>query len=140
MKKFVSMLIVLCMTFCLASATAIAADESNAVNPGIAPAYVYADDVTVTAKWTGTNSIKFTCEVEGRSTATRVKVYVYLQEKVNGVWKDVDYAVKDVNAKNATASKTYNSASKSKDYRAHASVYVYSGSAYEHIERDSTTI
>lgn len=140
MKKFISLLISCCLTFCFMATTTFAADESNAVNPGIAPAYVYADDVTVTAKWTGTNSIKFTCDVEGRSTATRVKVYVYLQEKVNGVWKDVDYAVKDVNAGSTTASKTYKSASKSKDYRAHASVYVYSGSAYEHIERDSTTI
>lgn len=135
MKKFVSMLIVLCMSFCLASATAIAADV-----PGIEPYYLYASDVKPTAKWSGTNSITFSCKVTGEDNVTRVKVYVYLQEKVNGVWKDVDYAVKDVNARNATASKTYNSASKSKDYRAHASVYVYSGSSYEHIERDSTTI
>lgn len=135
MKKFVSMLIVLCMSFCLASATAIAADV-----PGISPYYLYASDVKPTAKWSGTNSITFSCEVRGEDNVTRVKVYVYLQEKVNGVWKDVDYVTKDVNARNATASKTYKSASRSKDYRAHASVYVYSGSAYEHIERDSTTI
>ncbi len=136
MKKFVSMLIVLCMSFCLASATAIAAADV----PGISPYYLYASDVKPTATWTGTNSITFSCEVRGKDSATRVKVYVYLQEKVNGVWKDVDYATKDVNAGSTTASKTYNSASKSKDYRAYASVYVYSGSAYEHIEKYSTTI
>lgn len=136
MKKFVSMLIVLCMSFCLASATAIAAAD----DPGISPYYLYTDKVEVKAVWIGTNSITFSCKVTGEDTATRVKIYLYLQEKVNGVWKDVDYATKDVNAGNTTASKTYNSASKSKDYRAYASVYVYSGSAYEHIEKNSTTI
>lgn len=135
MKKFVSMLIVLCMSFCLASATAIAADV-----PGIEPYYLYASDVTPTATWTGTNSIKFACDVRGKDTATQVKIYLYLEEYNNGSWKQVDYVTKTVSAKNAYVSKTYTSASKSKKYHAHASVYVYSGSAYDHIEKNSTTI
>lgn len=135
MKKFVSMLIVLCMTFCLASATAMAADV-----PGIEPYYLYATDVKPTAKWSGTNSITFSCEVRGKSSTTQVKIYLYLEEYNNGIWKQVDYVTKTVSAKDAYVSKTYNSASKSKDYRAYASVYVYSGSAYEHIEKYSTTI
>lgn len=135
MKKFVSMLIALCMSFCLASATAIAADV-----PGIEPYYLYASDVKPTATWTGTNSIKFACDVKGKSSATQVKIYLYLEEYNNGIWKQVDYVTKTVSAKDAYVSKTYNSASKSKDYRAYASVYVYSGSAYEHIEKYSTTI
>lgn len=140
MKKFISLLISCCLTFCFMATTAFAADESNAVKPDITLAYVYADDVKVTAKWTGTNSITYTCEVKGLSTATQIKIYLYLEEYNNGIWKQVDYVTKTVSGKSTTASKTYNSASKSKDYRAHASVYVYSGSAYEHIEKYSTTI
>lgn len=140
MKKFISLLISCCLTFCFMATTAFAADESNAVKPDITPAYIYADDVTVTASWTGTNSVKYTCEVKGLSTATQIKIYLYLEEYYNGSWRNVDSVTKTVSAKNATASKTYTSAVKGRKYRAYASVYVYSGSAYEHIEKNSTTI
>lgn len=140
MKKFISLLISCCLTFCFMATTAFAADESNAVNPGIAPAYIYADDVKVTASWTGTTSIKYTCEVKGLSNTTQVKIYLYLEEYYNGSWRNVDSATKNVNAKSTTLSDTYTSAVSGRKYRAHASVYVYSGSAYEHIEKNSTTI
>lgn len=136
MKKFVSMLIVLCMSFCLASATAIAAADV----PGISPYYLYASDVNPTAKWSGANSVTYSCEVKGKDTATQVKVYLYLEEYYNGSWRNVDSATKNVNAKSTTLSDTYTSAVSGRKYRAHASVYVYSGSAYEHIEKNSTTI
>lgn len=136
MKKFVSLLVTLCLAFCAVSTTAFALPDE----PGISPYYLYASDVKPEAVWSGSNSVNFSCEVKGKDTATQVKIYLYLEEYNNGIWKQVDYVTKTVSGKSAKVSKTYNSASKSKKYRAYASVYVYSGSAYEHIEKNSTTI
>ncbi|MDE6150326.1 MAG: hypothetical protein K2F81_09615 [Ruminococcus sp.] len=136
MRKFISLLITLCLAFCAVSSTASASLSQS----GISPYYLYANDVEPKASWTGSNSVYFTCEVTGESAVTQIKVYLYLEEYYNGSWRNVDSVTKTVNAKSTKASKTYTSAVKGRKYRAYASVFVYSGSAYEHVEKRSSTI
>lgn len=134
MKKFVSMLIILCMSFCMASATAFAAVPDDS---GISPLYLYADDVQPNAYFATSNSVKYNCTVKGRAGTTQIKIYLYLEEYYNGSWRTVDAVSKTVNAKDGYVSDTYTSAVSGRKYRAYASVFVYKGSAYEHIEEYS---
>lgn len=131
MKKFVSMLIILCMSFCMVSATVSAAvpDDSE-----ISPLYLYASDVMPKVYFVTANSVKYECTVKGKSGTTQIKIYLYLEEFYNGSWRTVDSVSKTVNAQDGYVSDTYTSAASNRNYRAFASVYVYKGSAYEHIE------
>lgn len=134
MKKLVSMLIILCMSFCMVSATASAAVPDD---PGISPLYLYADDVQPKAYFITANSVKYSCKVEGLSGTTQIKIYLYLEEFYNGSWRTVDSVSKTINASSGSVNDTYNSAASNRNYRAYASVYVYKGSLYEHIEEYS---
>lgn len=134
MKKFVSMLIILCMSFCMTSVTVSAAVPDDT---GISPLYLYASDVVPEAFFTGTNSVKYNCDVKGKSGTTQVKIYLYLEENYNGSWRNVDVVTKTVNAQNGYVEDYYTSAVKGRKYRAYASVFVYKGSLYEHIEKYS---
>lgn len=134
MKKFVSMLIILCMSFCMASATASAAVPDD---PGISPLYLYTNSVNVSMKFVTSNSIKYSCNVSAKSGTTQIKIYLYLEEFYNGSWRGVDVVTKTVNASSGSVSDTYTSAASNRNYRAYASVYVYKGSAYEQIEKYS---
>ncbi len=131
MKKFVSMLIILCMSFCMASATASAAVPDD---PGISPLHLYTYNVKPNIYFTTANSVKYECTVTGKSGTTQIKIYLYLEEFYNGSWRTVDSVSKTVNAQDGYVSDTYTAAASNRNYRAFASVYVYKGSAYEHIE------
>lgn len=134
MKKFVSMLIILCMSFCMVSATASAAVPDD---PGISPLYLYTDNVQPRVTLVSSTSAKYYCTVNGLSGTTQIKIYLYLEEYYNGSWRTVDSVTKTVNARKGYVEDYYNSAVSSRKYRAYASVYVYKGSLYEHIEEYS---
>ena len=137
MKKLVSMLIILCMSFCMASATASAAVPDD---PGISPLYLYASDVVPKVVSTGTTSVKYYCDVTGKSGTTQVKIYLYLEEYYNGSWRSVDTVSKTVSSRNGYVEDNYTSAVKGRKYRTYASVFVYKGTSFEHIEKYSTVI
>lgn len=137
MKKFVSMLIILCMSFCMASATASAAVPDDS---GISPLYLYTSNVIPKVVSTGTTSVKYYCDVTGKSGTTQVKIYLYLEEYYNGSWRTVDAVSKTVSSRNGYVEDTYTSAVKGRKYRAYTSVFAYKGTAYEHIEEYSPTI
>lgn len=134
MKKFVSMLIILCMSFCMTSATVSAAVPDDS---GISPLHLYTYNVKPNLYFTTANSVKYECTVTGKSGTTQIKIYLYLEENYNGSWRTVDAVTKTVNAKDGYVSDTYTSAVSGRKYRAYASVYVYKGSLYEHIEEYS---
>lgn len=134
MKKFVSMLIILCMSFCMASATVSAAVPDN---PGISPLYLYTDKVDPKVTSVSSTSVKYSCKVEGLSGTTQIKIYLYLEEYYNGSWRTVDSVSKTINSSSGSVSDNYTSAVSGRKYRAYASVFVYKGSLYEHIEEYS---
>lgn len=135
MRKLLSVLITLCLTVCLVSTTVSAA----VADPGISPNYNYVTGVYPKVISAGTNSVKYSCNVVGKSGTTQVKIYLYLEEYYNGEWRGIDAVSTSVNGKDATVSDTH-SAVKGRKYRCYTNVYAYKGSDYEKITRYSSII
>lgn len=112
--------------------------ETKYMESEIALMNLYTDNVLTDAYKNG-SGIFYKCNVNGKSTATKISIYLYLQEYSNGVWSNVDVVTKEVNSRNAYVSDTYSSAVSGKKYRTEAHVYVYSGSKYEYLEVNSGT-
>lgn len=109
------------------------------VEPGIELMYLYTDNVSTSVYRSGSN-IAYKCDAKGKSTATKISIYLYLQEYSNGAWSNVDVVTKAVNGRSAYVSDTYSSAVSGRKYRTEAHVYVYSGSKYEYLEVNSGTL
>ena len=79
------------------------------VEPGIELMYLYTDNVSTSVYRSGSN-IAYKCDAKGKSTATKISIYLYLQEYSNGAWSNVDVVTKAVNGRSAYVSDTYSSA------------------------------
>lgn len=139
MKKMISAIMAICIMMCSFGMIVSANNTTEYVEPDIALMYLYADDISTGAYRSGSN-IAYKCDAKGKSTATKISVYLYLQEYSNGVWSNVDVVTKEVNGRSAYVSDTYSSAVSGRKYRTEAHVYVYSGSKYEYLEVNSGTL
>lgn len=142
MKKIISFLLVSCimLTSLCGSAFAEEITAANAVNTEISTMNLYTQKIVTTLTGSGTSSIKYACSVTGKSNATSIKVYLYLQEYKNGSWTSVDSIVKTVSGRYFSVSDTYSSAVKGRSYRTKAYVYVYCGSQFEYLTANSSTL
>ena len=52
------------------------------VEPGIELMYLYTDNVSTSVYRSGSN-IAYKCDAKGKSTATKISIYLYLQEYSN---------------------------------------------------------
>ena len=86
------------------------------------------------------SNIVYSCNVVGKSTATKISIYLYLQEYKNGNWSNVDVVTKTATTRSAHVSDKFSSAVSGRRYRTEAHVYVYSGSKYEYLEANSATM
>lgn len=121
-------------------ATVYATDVTTPIDEEITVMNLYTDRIsTSVAKSTGT-TLKYACTVCGKSSSTKISVYLYLQEYNNGVWKNVSVATKEVNAKYLSLTGSYSSAITGRKYRTEAHVYTYSGSKYEYLEVHSSAL
>ena len=75
-----------------------------------------------------------------RLRATKISIYLYLQEYKNGNWSNVDVVTKTATPRSAHVSDKFSSAVSGRRYRTEAHVYVYSGSKYEYLEANSATM
>ena len=139
MKKMISAIMAICIMMCSLSMSVSANSVIDYVEPGIELMYLYTDNVSTSEYRSGSN-IAYKCDAKGKSTATKISIYLYLQEYSNGAWSNVDVVTKAVNGRSAYVSDTYSSAVSGRKYRTEAHVYVYSGSKYEYLEVNSGTL
>lgn len=76
---------------------------------------------------------------KGTIITTKTTVHLYLQKYEDGEWVDIADWISSNNSVNTTLVKT-KSVDKGYTYRAKASCYAYSGSAYENVVRYSSEI
>lgn len=138
MRKILTVLIAVCIMSSLSMICSFADSESEFMSPDITVMNLYTNSIAPKVSKSG-SKVNYNCDVSGKSSATKISMYVYLQEYSGGVWKDVDVVTKEVNGRNAYASDTYTGVSGRK-YRTNAHIYVYSGSKYEYLESTSTTL
>lgn len=139
MKKMISVIMAICIMMCSLSMSVSANSATNYMKPEVSIMNLYTDDIETVAYKDG-SGIFYKCNVTGKSTATKISIYLYLQEYSNGSWSNVDVVTKGVNGRSAYVSDTYSSAVSGRKYRTEAHVYVYSGSKYEYLEVNSGTL
>ena len=88
MRKIVSILIAVCLSFCMIGFSAYAEGPSSPTNPEISN-NLYTVNVSTGLGKAG-SGINYNCDVFGKPNATRIQVFLYLQRFVNGAWTDVD--------------------------------------------------
>lgn len=106
MKKMISAIMAICIMMCSLSMSVSANSVIDYVEPGIELMYLYTDNVSTSVYRSGSN-IAYKCDAKGKSTATKISIYLYLQEYSNGAWSNVDVVTKAVNGRSAYISDTY---------------------------------
>ena len=139
MRKITSIIISACLMFCCFCTNVSATDEDTNTNEDIILMNLYTDTVSTTLSKSSSN-IVYSCNVVGKSTATKISIYLYLQEYKNGNWSNVDVVTKTATTRSAHVSDKFSSAVSGRIYRTEAHVYVYSGSKYEYLEANSATM
>ena len=147
LKKFISTLVLICVMTCCFSFNVFA---ETTVDDEIALMNLYTNKISTNITRSSSKKISYDCSVTGKSTATKITVYLYLQENVNGSKVTVDIARiscilcgiirKEVNGKYLTATDSYSSAISGHKYRTELQVYTYSGSKSEYLELHSTVL
>ena len=145
MKKWLSVLLVVVMCFSL-SMTAFAEDDIEPVdNNDYSWELENLDGTPSLARWSYTSSTSqgisinngtatVTAAVTGyQSKATKVVMYMYLQQSKNGGWTNLTSYTHTFNNYYGAAEHYYSTCPKGYTYRLRCSYYVYSGSQYEHI-------
>lgn len=136
-KRIISIFMILTIAFSCIAISAYA-EESNP-NEGIAPAYNYTISCSSTLS---ISSGKATCRstVVGMSGITTKIVFTQrLQKKVDGSWTNVKSWTGTYNIVSAAFTNTKSSLA-SGTYRTRTIAKVYSGSAYEKVTSNSTTV
>ena len=100
MKKMISAIMAICIMMCSLSMSVSANSVIDYVEPGIELMYLYTDNVSTSVYRSGSN-IAYKCDAKGKSTATKISIYLYLQEYSNGAWSNVDVVTKAVNGRSA---------------------------------------
>ena len=95
----------ICIMICSLSMNVSANSAIEYVEPGIELMYLYTDDVSTSVYRSGSNTA-YNCDARGKSTATKISIYLYLQEYSNGSWSNVDVVTKVVNGRSAYVSDT----------------------------------
>lgn len=93
MKKMISAIMAICIMMCSLSMSVSANSVIDYVEPGIELMYLYTDNVSTSVYRSGSN-IAYKCDAKGKSTATKISIYLYLQEYSNGAWSNVDVVQK----------------------------------------------
>lgn len=137
LKKFISTLVLICVMVCCFSFNVFA---ETTVDDEIALTNLYTNKISTNITRSSSKKISYDCSVTGKSTATKITVYLYLQENVNGSWRNVHVLRKEVNGKYLTATDSYSSAISGHKYRTELQVYTYSGSKSEYLELHSTVL
>ncbi len=141
MKKIVLML-VLTFAFCFsanvyAEEPADNNDYSNEVVPGYEKTsrWSYTDSVYAGLSLNTSGYATVSCSVSGyQGTTTKIIVYTYLQELVDGEWVNVNSVSHTTNNWHAENEDYLSPAVPwGHDYRTRNSIYVYSGNSYENI-------
>ena len=139
MRKIISVIVTVCVMMCSFGTDVSAYGISERSGSEISLMNLYTEKITTNLYRSGSD-IVYKCSVTGKSTATEISIYLYLQEYVNGVWKSIDVVTKDATGRTANVSDRYSSAVSGRRYRTEAHVYVYSGSNCEYLEVNSGTI
>jgi hypothetical protein len=132
-------LFVLCMVVCLLVTISVPA-YAALPEPGIEPMaeYHFSSKASLTISSSGV--AEATGKIVGLTgVTTKTTVHLYLQRYENGEWVDIDDWISSNNTVNTTLVKT-KTVAKGYTYRAKASCYAYSGSAYENVVRYSSEI
>lgn len=145
MKKWIAVLLVVMMCFGF-SVSAFAEENIEPVdNNDYSWELEGLDGTPSVARWSYTNcttqgmSIKngtatVTASVTGyQGVATKVVMYMYLQQSKNGGWTNLTSYTHTFNTYYGDAEHYYSTCPKGYTYRLRCSYYVYSGSQYEHI-------
>lgn len=145
MKKWISVLLVVIMCFSI-SITSFAVEDIDPVdNNDYSWELENIDGTPSLARWSYTStttqaiSIKngtatITASVDGyQNIATKVVMYMYLQQSKNGGWTNLTSYTHTFNTYHGEAEHYYSTCPKGYTYRLRCSYYVYSGSQYEHI-------
>lgn len=114
LKKFISTLVLICVMTCCFSFNVFA---ETTVDDEIALMNLYTNKISTNITRSSSKKISYDCSVTGKSTATKITVYLYLQENVNGSWRNVHVLRKEVNGKYLTATDSYSSAISGHKYR-----------------------
>lgn len=139
MKKIISVLLVFCLSITCLCTNVFADDTTTPVDEEITVMNLYTQNVNTYLSASG-STITYKCNVTGKTTATKISIYLYLQQYVNGSWSNVDSVSKTINGTYGSTSDTFSSTVSGRRYRTEAHVYVYSGSKYEYLESNSTTL
>ena len=86
LKKFISTLVLICVMTCCFSFNVFA---ETTVDDEIALMNLYTNKISTNITRSSSKKISYDCSVTGKSTATKITVYLYLQENVNGSWRNV---------------------------------------------------
>jgi hypothetical protein len=124
---------------CCSVVNVYADDTDSYISSDVTVANLYTNGIT-TNLYKSNSTMKYYCNVNGKSTATKIYIYLYLQEYSNGTWKDISAISKTVSDRTAYVSNTCSSVVSGKKYRTNAHVYVYSGSKYEYLEVNSANL
>ena len=104
--------------FCCFCTNVSATDEDTNINEDIILMNLYTDTVSTTLSKSGSN-IVYSCNVVGKSTATKISIYLYLQEYKNGSWSNVDVVTKTATTRSAHVSDKFSSAVSKPYYETH---------------------
>jgi hypothetical protein len=139
MKKIISIIVSICMLLCCFCISVSADSTDTYVDEQTTLLNLYTNSISTRVNKSGAN-IVYSCDVSGKSTATKISIYLYLQEYSNGTWKDVSAVSTTINGRMSDVSNIYSLAVSGKKYRTNAHVYVYSGSKYEYLEVNSKNV
>ena len=89
LKKFISTLVLICVMTCCFSFNVFA---ETTVDDEIALMNLYTNKISTNITRSSSKKISYDCSVTGKSTATQITLYLYLQENVNGSKVTVDIA------------------------------------------------
>lgn len=145
MKKWIAVLLVIVMCFGM-SITTFAEENTDPVdNNDYSWELEGLDGTPLLTRWSYTDhtsqgiSIKngtatVTAAVVGyQGVATKVVMYMYLQQSKNGGWTNLTSYTHTFNNYHGAAEHYYSTCPRGYTYRLRCSYYVYSGSQYEHI-------
>ena len=145
MRKWISVLLIVVMCFGL-SMNVFAEDDIEPVdNNDYSWELEGLEGTPSLARWSYTNyttqaiSIKngtatVTASVTGyQNVATKVVMYMYLQQSKNGGWTNLTSYTHTFNKSYGAAEHYYSTCPRGYTYRLRCSYYLYSGSQYEHI-------
>ena len=145
MKKWLSILLVMIMCFTFSISAFAEGNIEPVDNNDYSWELENLDGTPSLARWSYTStttqaiSIKngtatVTASVEGyQGIATKVVMYMYLQQSKNGGWTNLTSYTHTFNNYYGAAEHYYSTCPKGYTYRLRCSYYVYSGSQYEHI-------